>query len=89
MDGAATAVEDVAPKDVPPVDADPGYPPEPYGPAVGDVVPNFTFQGYWAPPKRLGSQARRRSVKSTSTCSGARGLAMASSNSQAIGEDSA
>src|SRR5437870_10713678 len=25
-----------------------GYPPGPYGNAVGSVVPNFTFQGYYS-----------------------------------------
>ena len=31
-----------------------GYPPGPYGGAVGDVVPDFTFQGYWSPTKTMG-----------------------------------
>jgi hypothetical protein len=34
--------------------AAPGYPPGPYGTAVGNVVPNFTFQGYWAPGQVTG-----------------------------------
>jgi hypothetical protein len=31
-----------------------GYPPGPYGGTVGDVLPNFTFQGYWSPTKTTG-----------------------------------
>src|SRR5439155_8280241 len=30
------------------------YPAGPYGPNVGDVLPNFTFQGYWSPTATMG-----------------------------------
>jgi hypothetical protein len=46
-DGATTP-------DAAPADADPGYPPEPYGNRAGRVVPNFTFNGYWAPTRTTG-----------------------------------
>ena len=40
----------------PPADlvAPPGYPAGPYGNEVGDVLPNFTFRGYWAPTQTTG-----------------------------------
>jgi len=31
-----------------------GYPIPPYGPNLGDVVPDFTFQGYFAPTRTTG-----------------------------------
>jgi hypothetical protein len=33
---------------------DNGYPPQPWGPNVGDTLPDFTFQGYWAPKATSG-----------------------------------
>ena len=34
--------------------AERSYPPGPYGSNVGNVFPNFTFQGYWAPKQTMG-----------------------------------
>ncbi len=31
-----------------------GYPAPPYGPNVGDVIPDFTFQGYFSPTATTG-----------------------------------
>ena len=31
-----------------------GYPAGPTGPNIGDVVPDFTFQGFWSPTKTTG-----------------------------------
>ena len=37
-----------------PADMVPVYPPEPYGPNIGDTLQNFTFQGYWSPTDTTG-----------------------------------
>ena len=32
----------------------PDYPAGPYGASAGDVLPNFTFKGYWSPTSTTG-----------------------------------
>jgi hypothetical protein len=47
----ANAADFSAPPDIATVN---GYPAPPYGPNVGDVVPDFTFQGYFSPTATTG-----------------------------------
>lgn len=54
-DGAAAADLSVLPADLVLADLKaPGYPVGPYGAAVDDVLPNFTFQGYFSPTRTTG-----------------------------------
>ena len=45
-----TMLPDLTPADLKAV----GYPEGPYGPAIGDTVPNFALQGYFAPAQTTG-----------------------------------